>query len=145
MGIRDHLREGEAIISDHSPFYATSYRIIHYQEKDGREEIYDLPYGRLSSVEVIKLPRHKVMIGGTLTVIGGAVMASYGFFTSWLAILVGVIGLIYGGIGRKAFYQFHARGMTQDEEAKWRLPYWGSGSFVRTIRIVTGDQSQTED
>ena len=33
MSIRDHLRQGEAIISDHNPFYATSHRVIHYEEK----------------------------------------------------------------------------------------------------------------
>ncbi|MBI2855560.1 MAG: hypothetical protein HYX93_01790 [Chloroflexi bacterium] len=141
MGIRDHLREGEAIISDHSPYYATSYRVIYYQERDGTEELHDPPYGLLSSVEVIKLPRHRVMIASTLMIIGGAVMASYGFFTSWLAIVVGVGGLIYGGMGRKAYYQFRVRGMTQDGESQWRLPYWGSGSFVRTVRTIIGDRS----
>lgn len=75
MSIRDHLRQGEAIISDHNPFYATSHRVIHYEEKDGGEELLELPYSRLTSVEVVKLARHKVMIAGTMMVIGGVIMA----------------------------------------------------------------------
>ena len=43
MSIRDHLRQGEAIISDHNPFYATSHRVIHYEERDGNEELRELP------------------------------------------------------------------------------------------------------
>ena len=141
MGIREQLRQGETIISDHQPFYATSQRLIHYEEKDGGEELWELSYARLTSVEVIKLPRHKIMIAGTMLIIGGAIMATtLQFITSWIAIVVGVGALIYGGIGREAFYQFHANGMTKEEETRWRLAYWGSGSFIRTIRTATGER-----
>ena len=141
IGIREQLREGETIISDHQPFYATSQRVIRYEEKDGGEELWELSYARLTSVEVIKLPRHKMMIAGTLMVVGGAIMAAtIQFITSWLAISVGVGALIYGGIGKEAFYQFHANDMTKEEEARWRLAYWGNGSFIRTIRTVIGER-----
>ena len=140
MGIREQLREGETLISDHQPFYATSQRVIHYEEKDGREELYELSYSRLTSVKVIKVPRHKIMIAGSMLIIGGAIMSSVGYITSWLAILAGIGAIIYGGIGREAFYQFHANGMTKEEEARWRLVYWGNGSFVRTIRPIIGDR-----
>jgi hypothetical protein len=139
MGIRDQLRLGEVIISDHHPFYASSQRIIHYEERDGEGELRDIPYASLTSVEVIKLPRHKVMVAGTLMIIGGALMAAtLQFLTSWLAIFVGVGAIIYGGIGKESFYQIHAYGMTKDEASKWRLNYWGNGSFVHTIRTVIG-------
>ena len=138
MGIRERLRHEEIIISDHHPYYATSQRVIHYQEIDGREELWELPYARLTSVEVVKLPRHKMMIAGTAMIVGGAVMSTVGFITSWVAILVGIAAIIYGGIGREAYYQLHANGMTKEEAARWRLVYWGSGSFIRTIRTVTG-------
>jgi len=139
MGIGEQLRHGESIISDHQPFYATSQRVIHYEEKDGREELWELSYSRLTSVEVIKLPRHKMMIAGALLIIGGAIMSTVFILTSWLAIIVGVGGIIYGGIGREAFYQFHANDMTKEEETRWRLAYWGSGSFIRTIGTATGE------
>lgn len=143
MSIRDHLRQGEAIISDHNPFYATSYRVIHYEERDGNEEIQELPYSRLTSVEVVKLARHRVMIAGTMMVIGGVIMAvTLVFITSWLTIIAGIGVVIYGGIGREAYYQFHAEGMDKEEEARWRLAYWGSGSFVRTVQTVIGDGSR---
>jgi hypothetical protein len=143
MGIREQLRPGETIISDHDPFYATSQRVIHYEEKGGKEELWDLSYARLTSVEVVKLPRHQIMIAGTLMIIGGAIMAATQlFFTSWFPILAGVGAIIYGGIGREAFYQLHANGMTKEEAARWRLAYWGNGSFIRTIRTVTGERRE---
>ena len=141
MGIGEQLRHGETIISDHQPFYATSQRVIHYEEKYGREELWEISYARLTSVEVIKMPRHKMMIAGTMLVVGGAIMAAtLAFITSWFAILAGVGALIYGGIGREAYYQLHASGMTKEEAARWRLVYWGNGSFIRTIRTVIGER-----
>ena len=142
MGIRGRLRHEETIISDHHPYYATSQRVILLQEINGREELWELPYGRLTKVEVIKLPRHKMMIAGTMMIVGGAIMSSIGYFTSILALLGGICAIIYGGIGREAYYQLHANGMTKEEAARWRLVYWGSGSFIRTIRIVTGKNEE---
>ena len=143
MGIREQLRQGETIISDHQPFYATSQRVIHYEEKDGREELWELSYARLTSVEVIKMPRHKMMIAGTTLIVGGAIMAAtLQYITSWLAIMAGVGAIIYGGIGREAFYQIHANGMTKEEATRWRLAYWGNGSFIRTIRTVIGERPE---
>ena len=142
MGIRGRLRHEETIISDHHPYYATSQRVILLHEINGREELWELPYSHLTSVEVIKLPRHKMMIAGTMMIIGGAIMSSIGYFTSILALLGGIGAIIYGGIGREAYYQLHADGMSKEEEARWRLVYWGSGSFIRTIRIVTGKNEE---
>ncbi len=141
MNIRGRLRYGETVISDHHPYYATSQRIILYQEIEGREELYELPYARVTSVDVVKLPRHKMMVAGTLLIVGGAIMSSYGFITSIPAILAGIGALVYGGIGREAYYQINANGMSKEEAVKWRLVYWGSGSFVRTVQTVLGERS----
>ena len=46
--------------------------------------------------------------------------------------------MIYGGIGRESHYQIHANNMTNEELSIWRLPYWGSGSFIRTNKTVVG-------
>ena len=83
------------------------------------------------------------MIAGTMMVIGGVIMAAtLQFITSWIAMLVGIGVVLYGGIGREAYYQFHAEGMNKDEEMRWRLAYWGSGSFVRTIQTAIGEGSR---
>jgi hypothetical protein len=142
MGIREKLRHEETVVSDHNPYYATSQRVILLLDVDGREELWEIPYERLSSVEVVKLPRHKMMIAGTLLVISGVIMSSMGFITSPLAIVAGVAALIYGGIGKEAFYQFHANNMTKEETTKWRLVYWGSGSFIRTIETLRGNRTE---
>ena len=140
MSIRDHLRQGEAIISDHNPFYATSHRVIHYEENDGTEELRELPYSRLKSVEVVKLARQNVMIAGTIMVIGGAISAAtLNLITPWLAVIAGIGVVVYGGIGREAYYQFRAEDMDKEEEEKWRLAYFGGGSFVRTVETAIGD------
>lgn len=140
MDIRRHLRQGESVISDHEPFYATSQRVIHLVETNGVNEAWELPYARLTSVEVVKLPRHKMLIAGTLLVVSGAILTTVGYLTGWVTILVGVAAMGYGGIGREAYYQFHGHGMSEKEESLWRMVYWGSGSFIRTIRTVTGER-----
>ena len=143
MDIRELLRHQETVISDHSPYYATSQRLILYQEIDGIKEISEIPYTRLTSIEVVKLPRHKILIAGTMMIIGGAIMAAtIQFITSWLAIFVGIGAIIYGGIGREAYYQLHANGMTNEETLRWRLIYYGSGSFIRTIQTITGEGTE---
>ena len=96
MNIRSRLRYGETVISDHHPYYATSQRIILYQEVEGREEVWELPYARVTSVDVVKMPRHKMMVAGTLLIVGGAVMSSYGFITSIPAVLAGIGALVFG-------------------------------------------------
>ena len=137
--IRSHLRPGETIISDHRPFFATSQRVILVQNNHPR--LLEIPYQRLSSVELVKEPFHKLMIAGTLMIIGGAILTTVIYITSWFAIIIGAGSLVYGAIGRKSYYQLHSDRMTDKDEVLWRLPYWGSGSFIRTIRRIVGDLS----
>ena len=137
--IRSHLRSGETIVSDHRPFFATSQRVVLFQNNHPR--LLEIPYHRLSSIELVKEPYHKLMIAGTLMIIGGAILTTMIYIMSWLAIIVGSGSLVYGAIGRKSYYQLHADRMTDEEELLWRLPYWGSGSFIRTIRKIVGDRS----
>ena len=137
--IRSHLRSGETIISDHRPFFATSQRVILVQNQHPR--LLEIPYQRLSSIELVKEPLHKLMIAGTLMIIGGAILTTVVYITSWFAIIIGCGSLVYGAIGRKSYYQLNTDKMTDEEELLWRLPYWGSGSFIRTIRRIVGDQS----
>ena len=142
MSIRDHLRQGEAIISDHEPFYATSQRVIHYREMGEKTELRDIPFVRLTSVETVKEVRHKAMIAGTLMVIGGIIMmATVGLFTSPLAILGGIGALVYGMMGKESYYQFRAHEMTREEEAFWHMDYFGSGAFVTAVRNLIGERN----
>ncbi len=137
--IRSHLRSGETIISDHRPFFATSQRVILIQNHHPR--VVEIPYQTLSSIELVKEPLHKLMIAGTLMIIGGGILTTVVYITSWFAIIIGCGSLVYGAIGRKSYYQLNTDRMTDEEELLWRLPYWGSGSFIRTIRRIVGDQS----
>ena len=143
MAIRDKLNVEESIISDNSPYYITSQRLIYYQENERGEEFSEIPYSRIESVEIVRSPIHKLMIAGTMLTIGGAIMAaSMHFITSWPAMLAGIAALIYGGIGRESHYQIHAKEMTKLETDRWRLTYWGNGSFVKTVRTITGEERE---
>lgn len=143
MGIRDKLNLEESIISDNNPYYVTSQRLIYYQDKENGEEFSAIPYSRIQSVEIIKSPRHKLMIAGTMLIVGGAIMAaSMQFITSWPAMFAGIGALIYGGIGRETHYQIHAKEMTKSEANIWRIVYWGNGSFVKTVQTITGEERQ---
>lgn len=143
MGIRDKLNPEESIISDNNPYYVTSQRLIYYQENESGEQFSEIPYSRIESVEIVRSPRHKLMIAGTMLILGGAIMAaSMQFITSWPAIFAGIVALIFGGIGRESHYQIHAREMTKLETNIWRLAYWGNGSFVKTVRTIIGEERE---
>ena len=144
MGIRDHLMTGEMVVFEHPPFYLTSRRILRLEEKDGRDDLKHLFFEGLVSVELVKLPRHPVMVGGTVMAITGVVLWATGSLpiTSFLAIAGGIAVVIFGGMGKPSYYQFHAQNLLEDEERLWRLDYWGSGNFISKIRNIIGERSE---
>ena len=140
MGIYSQLMPGEELLSEFKPFYATSRRIIRCREKSSGLEIVELPYARLDSIEMVRTPQHRLMMSGTVIVIGALAATALGLirFMTIPAIIVGIGVVIYGGIGQEGYYQLHIRNAARGEEKVWRIKFVGSGSFVATLRSVIG-------
>ena len=146
MALEEHLLPDETITSQHGPFYATPRRIIRYTQTPEAEQVHELPYTRLSGMELVKLPRHRLMIMGTVVAIGGAFVGlTWGLiFTTIIAIPGGIAMVIVGGIGREAYYQLQAHNMTKEEEHLWRVDYRHSQHFINTLHTILGDRPDIE-
>ena len=141
MPLQRYLAPGEEVVSQHGPFYATSFRVVRFEvRKDGREEARSLPYSSLETVELVTKPRHLLMILGTVMAILALPMWFYLVLTPIIMFVVGVGMVIVGGIGREAYYQLHARNMTAEEARLWRIPRRGSGQLVASIRYTIHDK-----
>ena len=144
MGVREHLQHGEVMVSEHPPFYLTSQRLLWHQEGPDGEQSRALPLERLISVEEIRTTHHPLMVVGSLLIISGVFLTLvWGLITPVLAIIAGVVALVMGSRGRTTGYQFRAHNLPMDEEALWRLEYWGSGHFITTVRNRITDPSES--
>jgi hypothetical protein len=121
MSLEKHLSYGEDVIGQSGHFYATSSRIIHYEQKGDVEEIHSLPYSSLETVKLETRPRYPFMILGTAI----AILAAPLFFY----LVLSAVFLLLGGIGN----------MTAEEMKLWRIPREGSGQMVATVRRIIGD------
>ena len=133
MAVRDNLLEGEMSLSQCPPFYATNRRILRTITESAREEIVDLPYYRIESVELMREPRHRLAVAGVIMAFSGVIMWMLGFFTSIPAIAAGVGMILWGARGREGYYQFRTSQMRPDELARWRVPFRGSAGFITTV------------
>lgn len=139
MPLQDHLGPNEQLLSQCEPLYATSTRIIYYRQTNKGEVVHSLPYGRIRRIETVMKPRHRLLIAGTLAVVGGLVLVSLGFITSVLAFLAAAVLIYLGGKGRLAYYQLHADGVRAEEEKLWRADFWRSATFIATVRQIVGE------
>ena len=139
MSVRDHLLGDEYILAQSPPFYLTTHRIIRYDERlespEGNE-LTHYPRERLASVERVRTPDHRLMILASVVVLGGVLLLAIGFVTSFLAIIAGVAGIFYGSMKGEGYYQLHLHGIGEEEKARWRVAYRGSGRYIRTLQEI---------
>jgi hypothetical protein len=139
MSLEKHLSYGEDVIGQSGHFYATSSRIIHYEQKGDVEEIHSLPYSSLETVKLETRPRYPFMILGTAIAILAAPLFFYLVLSAVFLLLGGIALAAYGVFGHEAYYRFYARNMTAEEMKLWRIPREGSGQMVATVRRIIGD------
>ena len=154
---------GEKILSECKPFYATSRRIIRYDERAQGHRIAEIAYDQLTAMELMRKPNHTMMILGTLGILATLFLTATGFiFVATLPALVGGAVLLFvGARGKLGYYQLYIRKTTtgpeanwaigtsafldflglktRTEEALWRLDYLKARSFIATIRNVIGE------
>ena len=138
MSLLSHLTPGEEVLSRLEHYYATSHRVLWYAETPKGEELAELPYYRLRSVELVREPSHGLMVGGTVMALLGFLLSLYlGFITGPLAIAFGLGMLFLGAYGKEGYYQLNGDNLSQEEQARWRIPYRGSMDFI----VVVGQRS----
>ena len=166
MSLQDMLMPGERIVSECKPFYATSRRIMRYDEKEGGGPA-EIAYHQLTGVDIIRKPSHPMILFGTLCILATIFLTVTGliFITSVLALIAGAVLIGFGFRGKLGYYQLHIQKssrptsqesepdlmtsvralmeslglMTPNEEARRRLDYPRAGSFIATIRNITGE------
>jgi hypothetical protein len=135
MAARDHLLEGEMILSMCKPFYATNRRLLRVETAGSAEVVYELPYYRVESVELTREPRQKLAFGGIFLAFAGFVLMAMGIIviTAIPLMLAGVAMIFVGARGREGYYQFRAYQMPNEELRRWQIPFRGSAGLIITI------------
>ena len=139
-GVQDQLRQGERVVSNFGPYYATSDRVLLYFESRAGTVVRELSYSQLESIEEVKRGNPRLMTLGTAMALGGFLAtAAWGIVIPLLGLIIGIPVVIYGGIGRPAYYQFHGRGVSAQDMPLWRVRHRGAGSLISSIRTITGE------
>ena len=170
MSLQDVLVPGEKVLSECKPFYATSRRIIRYDEGPGAKPMAALAYHQISGVQVRQRPSYFMMVFGALCLLSALYLTLMGhiFVTALPALVIGVVLMFFGVQGKLKYYQLQLRDVlppvsmepqtdwnttirpfmesvgiiAPTYEALWRLDYYSGRSFIATIRTVIGHLSE---
>lgn len=136
------LEGGERLVSSFGPYHATSRRVILVNEGRDGARIHELPYSDLESITEVRTSDHKrLILGGTLLAIGVLTLFAWFLIVPIVAIILGIVVLLQGSIGRPAYYQLKGRGMEGRELYRWQVRHFGAGSFIASISEITGIES----
>ena len=142
MALGNHLRPDEDVLARIGPYYATSRRVLRYEQAPGgKEEAQELLYARVGSIELVRPTNHPMMVGGTILALSGLfVTVTLGFFTTILVVPFGLAFIFLGarGQGKEPYYQLHINNATRREKALWRIPHRGSMDFMGAVGYRTG-------
>ena len=142
--VQGQLRQGERVVSNFGPYYATSDRILLYLEISTGTVQRELPYSELERIEEVKVANRRLMILGTVVALGGFFAAvGLGMVIPLIGLIIGIPAVIYGGIRRPAYYQLHSRGVSPEDMSYWQIRHHGAGSFLSSIRTITGGRLQS--
>ncbi|MCH8311010.1 MAG: hypothetical protein IIB17_11035 [Chloroflexi bacterium] len=134
-----HLKDGERIVSQFGPYFATSQRILVVMKKAAGTVVDELPYTQLETIDEVSVPNHRKMIIGTIMAITGFVL-TFGWYLilPLIAAFLGVFMVFQGAVGHPAYYQLRGRDMARHQLQRWQIRRYGAGSFIATIRTITG-------
>ena len=172
MSVQDFLKPGEKILSVCKPLYATSQRIVRYDERMPGGPVDEIAYHELTGVELMWKPSHPMMILGTISIISALFLSLTGLIliTTVPALIIGVVLLGLGARGGPGYYRLRTRDssphpyMTPEhkqsitlltvmeylglrtavQETRWRMDYSKAGSFLATIRNIVGDLPEVD-
>ena len=140
MGVESHLKQRERIVSRFGPYYATSTRLILHRERNGVEEIHELPYSEIEKIDEVRSSDHpRMMLGVLVTVVSIIVAYSLGMITPLLGVVAGGFLALHGSIGGPAYYQVHGRDVPRAQMYLWQIRHRGAGSLIASIRTIIGE------
>lgn len=137
-------------MSSFGPYHATSRRVILVNEQRGGQpkaghidpQTHELLYTDLESITEVRASDHRrLAIGGTLVVAGVLTLFAWFLIVPIVAIVMGIVVMLQGSIGRPAYYQLKGHGMEGRELYRWQVKYYGAGSFIASISAITGVES----
>lgn len=100
---------------------------------------HELLYTDLESItEVRASDRRRLIIGGTLLAAGVLTLFAWFLIVPIVTIVMGIVVLLQGSIGRPAYYQLKGRGMEGRDLYRWQVRHFGAGSFIASISAITG-------
>ncbi len=134
--VRPHLAHGEQLVSSFGPYHATSSRIILIS---AHGDTHEMPYISLERIAEVQSPDHrKMFLGFLISAAGLAAMFFWYLVIPIIALVVGMLVLLQGAVGRPAYYQLEGRGMDGRELRRWQIRHYGAGSFIASISEITG-------
>ena len=126
-------------MSSFGPYHATSRRVILVNERKGEARTHELPYTDLESITEVRASDHKrLAVGATLVVGGLLTLFAWFLIVPIVAVVMGIVVLLQGSIGRPAYYQLKGRGMEGRDLYRWQVKHYGAGSFIASISAITG-------
>ena len=137
------LGSGERLVSSFGPYHATSRRIILVNEHRGGAQTHELPYTDLESItEVTASDRRRLAVGAALVAVGVLTLFAWFLIVPIVAIVIGIVVMLQGSVGRPAYYQLKGRGMEGRDLYRWQVRYYGAGSLIASISAITGVQTE---
>lgn len=133
------LREGERIVSQFGPYFATSQRVLLVLKKATGTVVEELSYDLLTGIHEVNVPNHRKMLAGSILVVVGLVL-TFGWYMilPLVAVFVGIGLIFHGARGEPRYYQLEGRDMDRRQLLRWQVQHYGAGSFVASISTMTG-------
>ena len=133
------LVSNERVVSSFGPYHATSRRVILVIERRDAARVYELPYTDLESItEVRKSNQRQMVLGALLAFLGVLTLFAWYLIVPIAALILGLVIVFQGSVGRPAYYQLLGRGMEGRDLYRWQIRYYGAGSFIASITEITG-------
>ena len=143
MSVHDHLTDEERIVLQHPPFYLTTHRLLRCEDENGRDSFREIPLRGMTDVENIQVTDHRIMTVGAVLVVSGVILiATWGLFTAFLAVLGGIAALFLGSKGKVKGYQVRSPRIPERELEMWRFPTWGADNFVEKLRAIVAENQE---
>ena len=140
MSVHDYLTDEERIVLQHPPFYLTTHRLLRCEDENGRDSFREIPLRGMTDVEMIQVTDHRIMTVGAVLVVSGVILiATWGLFTAFFAVVGGIAALVLGSKGKVKGYQVRSPRRPERELEMWRLTTWGAVNFVTKLRAIAAE------
>jgi hypothetical protein len=138
MPIEEHLEPGEVILGSAGMFYATDRRLIRYEPAPfSGPQAQSLQYSQVQEVRPGVQTRYRmVIISLVIFILGLLDPGRLGGGVKLAFMLVGLIGIVFGVLNRKALWEFRSATLDKFHQAQWRLIGDNEDRARRFVQLV---------